>query len=199
MKIAVVAPVVPKNVKELTKDRVIYAVDAAVSDLIKENIAIDIAIGDFDSLKDKSVLNDFKCIKLSKDKDISDTNYAIRHAYEHSDDVILVGGLEGKRVDHLIANLLLFEKYNNLIIYNDNNIIKRLEVGEYTIKKEGFKYLSIFPLINTKLTLTGTVYPLYNETLFEYDTLGLSNEIKYASANLTIDKGVILLIQSKEK
>ncbi|NMA04935.1 MAG: thiamine diphosphokinase [Acholeplasmataceae bacterium] len=199
MKIAVVAPKVPKNVKELTKDRVIYAVDAAVSDLIRNEIKIDIAIGDFDSLKDKRILNDLKCIKLPKDKDISDTNYAIRHAYEHSDNVILVGGLEGKRVDHLIANLLLFEKYNNLVIYNEHNIIKRLEFGEYIIKKEGFKYLSIFPLLNTKITLTGTTYPLYDETLFEYDTLGLSNEIKYESASLTIHKGVILLIQSKEK
>ncbi|MGI6781861.1 MAG: thiamine diphosphokinase [Acholeplasmataceae bacterium] len=199
MKIAVVAPKVPKNVKKLTDGRVIYAVDGAVKDLIKNNIKIDLAIGDFDSLKDKKILNNLKYIKLSQNKDISDTHYALKYAYEYTDDVILVGGIKGNRVDHLIANLLLFEKYNNLLIFDDNNTIKRLEVGQYTIPKEEFKYLSIFPLLNTKLTLTGTMYPLNNETLYQYDTLGLSNEIISQSANLIIDSGVILLVQSKNK
>ncbi len=199
MKIAVVASKVPNNVKDLIKDRVVIAVDSTVSELISRNIKIDIAIGDFDSLSDLSLLNDLKHIKLSSIKDLSDTHYALNYAYDLSDDVILIGGLEGKRIDHLIANLLLFEKYNNLIIYDDYNIIKRLGVGKYVIDKNDFKYLSIFPLTDTTLSLKGTNYSLNDATLLKFDTLGLSNEISDKSANLIIKKGTILLIQSKEK
>lgn len=197
MKIAVIAPKVPKNVKALIEDRIVYACDSAVETLYKLNIKVDLAIGDFDSLNDKSLLNDLKTIKLPIMKDDSDTHYAIRHAYQQTDDVILIGGLEGKRIDHLVANLLLLERYPNLIIYNDDNMIRRLEVGTYTIKKGNYEYLSIFPLIDSKLTLTGTQYPLYEADLYQYDTLGLSNQIKYLSSELTIHKGIILLIQSK--
>lgn len=197
MKIAVVAPKVPKEVKNLIGDRIVYACDSAVEALHQAGIRIDLAIGDFDSIKDKTCLNDLKTIKLAKEKDDSDTHYALRHAYQQTDDVILVGGIEGKRVDHLIANLLLLERYNDLVIYDDYNIIRRLEVGDYTIKKGDYAYVSIFPLIDTNITLLGAKYPLVEANLYQYDTLGLSNEIKYGVLELKIHKGIILCIQSK--
>lgn len=199
MKIAIIAGKVPNNIQKLINNRLVIAVDSAVSELISRNIKVDIAIGDFDSLSDLSLLNDIKHIKLSTIKDLSDTHYALNYAYDLSDDVILIGGLEGKRIDHLIANLLLFEKYNNLIIYDDYNIIKRLDIGNYIIDKNDYKYLSIFPLTDTTLSLKGTNYLLNDATLLKFDTLGLSNEISDKSANLSIKNGVILLIQSKEK
>ncbi|HHT82221.1 MAG TPA: thiamine diphosphokinase [Acholeplasmataceae bacterium] len=199
MKIAIIASKVPNNIQKLINNRLVIAVDSAVSELISRNIKVDIAIGDFDSLSDLSLLNDIKHIKLSTIKDLSDTHYALNYAYDLSDDVILIGGLEGKRIDHLIANLLLFEKYNNLIIYDDYNIIKRLDIGNYIIDKNDYKYLSIFPLTDTTLSLKGTNYLLNDATLLKFDTLGLSNEISDKSANLSIKNGVILLIQSKEK
>lgn len=199
MKIAIIAGKVPNNIQKLINNRLVIAVDSAVSELISRNIKVDIAIGDFDSLSDLSLLNDIKHIKLSTIKDLSDTHYALNYAYDLSDDVILIGGLEGKRIDHLIANLLLFEKYNNLIIYDDYNIIKRLDIGNYIIDKNDYKYLSIFPLTDTTLSLKGTNYLLNDATLLKFDTLGLSNEIIDKSANLSIKNGVILLIQSKEK
>lgn len=199
MKIAIIASKVPNNIQKLINNRLVIAVDSAVSELISRNIKVDIAIGDFDSLSDLSLLNDIKHIKLSTIKDLSDTHYALNYAYDLSDDVILIGGLEGKRIDHLIANLLLFEKYNNLIIYDDYNIIKRLDIGNYIIDKNDYKYLSIFPLTDTTLSLKGTNYLLNDATLLKFDTLGLSNEISDKSANLSIKNGIILLIQSKEK
>ena len=113
MKIAIIASKVPNNIQKLINNRLVIAVDSAVSELISRNIKVDIAIGDFDSLSDLSLLNDIKHIKLSTIKDLSDTHYALNYAYDLSDDVILIGGLEGKRIDHLIANLLLSK---NIII-----------------------------------------------------------------------------------
>lgn len=198
MNIIVVAPKVPKNIKDFIKeDSVVYACDEAVSELVKHHIHIDLAIGDFDSLKDTSILKNIKTIKLSKDKDDSDTHYAIRHAYDKTDNVILVGGLEGSRIDHLVANLLLLEKFPTLVIYNDTNKISRLEEGMYKIKKDKYTYLSLFPLLNTKVSLSGTRYELKEHDLFMYDTIGLSNEIMQNECVLYVHEGVILIIQSR--
>ncbi len=201
MKIAVVAPEVPENLKNLINldEYTIYACDNAVSELIKQNVTIDLAVGDFDSLENLDVLKGIKTIKLSKLKDDSDTSYALRHAYQMTNDVILVGGIKGNRSDHFLANLFLLEKYPNLVIIDDTNKIKRLEKGTYPIKKENYDYLSIFPLEDIKITLTGVVFSLIDEELSQYDVIGLSNEIKHKYATLDLSRGVILLIQSKRK
>lgn len=199
--IYVVSPKVPKDLRKVVdiENSVIYACDSAVEELIKQGIRIDLAIGDFDSLNDKSLLKDIKVITLSKMKDDSDTAYALRHAYQHSDNVILVGGLQGKRIDHLVANLLLLEKYPELTIIDDMNKINRLEKGIYNIKRTHFKYLSIFPFEDSTITLEGTLYPLDHEKLFMYDVIGLSNEFIRDDVLLEVHEGTILLILSNEK
>ena len=199
MKIAVVSPKVPKDIKKLIdfESRVVYAVDSAVHELLKQGVLIDLAIGDFDSLKNKALLKDIKTIKLSKDKDDSDTAYALRHAYQKTDDVVLIGGLHSKRVDHLVANIMLLEKYPNLTIMDNNNLIKRYDAGEYTINSNDYKYLSIFPIDNTKITIKDTFYELNNYKLYRFDTLGLSNKIIKKQATLQVHEGSLLVIQSK--
>lgn len=197
--IVVISPKVPRNLKELIEldDKIVYAVDSAVKELIKQNIKIDLAIGDFDSLKETEYLNNLKTIKLSKYKDDSDTAYALRHAYQQTDEVILIGGLHSKRVDHLIANIMLLEKYPNLVIMNENNLIRRLEVGEYSISKSKYRYLSVFPVTNVKINIKNTLYVLNNQELSRFDTLGLSNEIINKMAIIEVLKGVLLVIQTK--
>lgn len=199
MKIAVFSPQVPKNIKELinVSEFLIYACDSAVEELKKQKITIDLAIGDFDSLDNIDLLEGIKTIKLNRNKDFSDTSYALKHAYNHSSDVMLVGGIKGSRADHLIANMLLLEKYKNLIILDDTNKIFKIEEGNYIIKKGIYDYLSIFPLENTIVTIKGTKYELEKEFLGAYDPLGLSNEILDKEAVIDLHKGVLLVMQSK--
>ena len=150
-------------------------------------------------MEDRSLLEGIKVIKLNEVKDYSDTYFALQKAYESADEVILIGGIKGDRADHFIANVMLLKKYPDLIIMDETNIIKLLTKGTYPIKKGGFTYLSIFPLEDIKITLTGVLYPLIEEELSSYDVLGLSNVIKPKYATLHLHRGTILLIQSKEK
>lgn len=199
MKIAVISPEVPANVKELinVNEYVVIACDKAVEALINQKIAIDLAIGDFDSLENKELLKDIKTIKLDNIKDFSDTSYAIKYAYKKTSDVILIGGIKGTRSDHLIANLFLMEKYPNLVIMDDTNKFTRLNEGSYTIKKLDYKYLSIFPITNSRLTVKGTKYTLNKKELLAFDPLGLSNEINDSEAVIELHEGVLLIVQSK--
>lgn len=199
MKIAVISPMVPKNIKDLidVNDYVIYACDGAVKDLIEQNIRIDLAIGDFDSLKDFSLLKNLKTIKLNKEKDYSDTNYAINHAYKHSDKVFLIGGIKGSRVDHFLANLLLLDKFKNLVMIDDTNKLFILEKGIHHIYKNNYQYLTVIPVVDTLVSIEGTKYNLKLKHLKAKDQLGLSNEIISDKANITVKKGRLLIIQSK--
>lgn len=199
MKIAVISPKVPNNVKELINidEFVIYACDSAVSDLIEQDVKIDLAIGDFDSLKDLSLIENIKTIKLNKEKDFSDTSYAINHAYNHAKEVILVGGIKGSRVDHLLANVLLIERYPNLIILDDTNKLFMLEKGIHEISKDRYEYLTLLPVTDSLVTIKGVKYTLNDYFLKEKDQLGLSNEILKDKAILEIKEGKLLIIQSK--
>lgn len=201
MKIAVVANKVPHNIRQIidVDKYLFYACDSAVVPLLQQNIPIELAIGDFDSLKDKKMLTDIKTIKLSPLKDDSDSAYALRHAYQKTDEVVLIGGIKGSRVDHFIANLLLLEKYPNLRIIDDTNHLRKIDPGIYEFAYEDGKYLSIFPLEDSTITLSGTLYTLDKEKLFKFDVLGLSNKITSEKAILELHEGELLIIESNEK
>lgn len=199
MKIAVISPGVPKNIKGIVNidEYVVYACDDAVSELLRQGIKIDLAIGDFDSLQDHDLLKGLKTIKLNKKKDFSDTSYAINHAYNHSNKVVLIGGIKGSRVDHFLANVVLLDKYKNLVMFDDTNKLYILEKGTHNIYKENYDYLTILPVTNSIISISGTKYILNKKELEAYDTLGLSNEIVRDKATIEIDQGKVLVVQSK--
>ena len=198
MKVAIISPTVPDSLKTLIqlKDYYIIAVDAAVESLSKQGIPYHLAVGDFDSLKDQNLLQG-EVIRLNPIKDESDTAKALEIAFEKSNDVILVGGTEGARKDHFIANLMMLTKYPSLTIMDDYNLIYVKTVGIHSIEKKEYDYLSIFPIENSVITLKNVKYPLKKHHLYRFDPLGLSNEI-YGVASLEIHQGMVIIFQSKE-
>lgn len=198
MRIYIVLPNVPALIKSLSDLETSYviAVDSAVSELNTLNIRYDIAVGDFDSLKDESLIKSNK-VKLNPIKDESDTASAVRLAYESSDDIIILGGLKGNRIDHLYANLLLFRKYPGLVAIDDNNKITAKPNGTYTYFKKDYDYLSIFAIEKSLITIEGVKYPLDKYELKKDNPIGLSNEIIH-HATITVHEGLILIIESKD-
>ena len=199
MKIAIISPSVPKDIKKIitVEDYYIIAVDGAVESLSKQGIQYQLAIGDFDSLKDESLLSG-NVVRLNPIKDDSDTAKALEMAFEKSDDVILIGGTEGARKDHFIANLMMLLKYPSLVIMDAYNHISLKTAGLYSLEKKGYDYLSVFAIENSIITLKNVKYPLSNFVLNRFDPLGLSNEI-IGVATLEIHQGLVMVIQSKDQ
>ena len=198
MKILVVAPKVPTRLKDLLTigDTYIIAVDQAVSELNKQQIQYQLAVGDFDSLLDiKEIQSDI--IKLNPIKDESDTYKAIEIAYTKSNDVTLLGGLRGPRIDHLYANLLLLQRFPKLTIIDEHNKIEIKSKGIYAYKKNEYNYISLFAIEDTIITLEGTKYPLDHYLIKKDNPIGLSNEIE-DQAIIHIHDGLVLVIQSKD-
>src|SRR5690554_5660901 len=107
---------IPTKLKKLIKineDDKVIVVDKAFIDYSKLNLKIDLVIGDFDSIPSyKSLLKEYETIKFSSLKDYSDTYLAVKYAKEKGfNNIQIIGGLGGSRVDHTYANLLILNKY----------------------------------------------------------------------------------------
>lgn len=176
----------------------IIGVDKGALFCHKNNIMMDLAIGDFDSISnaDFNCINAKKIIKLNPIKDQTDTKEAIDYCKEY-DEIILLGAIQGKRIEHFYANLLLLNDYKNLKIKDDSSFIFTAEEN-IEIKNE-YKYISIFSLEEESIiSLSGMKYNLSNYILKKNDPLCISNEIIANLGKISIKKGRILIILSKE-
>lgn len=181
------------NVKE---DDFIIAVDGAFDQLLKQKAKIDLVIGDMDSVINKKRLKDYEQIVLNPKKDESDTKYAVRHAYTLSNNVLLIGGIKGNRIEHFIANLYILNEFNNLIIIDENSKIHLVKEGRHLISKG--KYINIYAFPECVLSLKGFIYELNNYNLKQYDSLILSNEVKNVYGEVIIEDGKAIIIETKK-
>ena len=176
----------------------VVGVDKGVYYASLAKIRLDMAIGDFDSFDiSKLNLDGTKLKKLNCIKDETDTHAAIKELkeFEH---IYLLGGIQGKRIEHFLANLILFKKYPNLIIIDDYSLIRLCNFKEVLSLSE-YKYYSFFALEEViGLTLNGFKYELQDYNLKPFDALCISNELKERNAEISYSKGKLLLIKTKE-
>lgn len=199
MRVLVYTGVFLKNVRELVKvnetDYVI-ATDGAFDQLLKEKIKIDLVVGDMDSVKNVKKLKNFEQIKLNVRKDNTDTKKALEKAFEISSNVILIGGIQGPRIEHFIGNLYLFKKFPKLIMVDNNSKIYLTKPGIYRVEKG--RYINIFSYPKCILTLTGFEYNLNEYHLELYDSLIISNEVNKLYGEIEILEGNAIVIETKK-
>ena len=178
---------------------VVIGVDKGAYLAYLSNIKLDYAIGDFDSIskEDLDILKSYtNVIELNPVKDDTDTAYALRK-FKDCENLYMLGGIVGPRIDHFVANLKLFYEFPNLKIVDNNTMIMECVSGLNFLKDE-YKYYSLFALEDvTNLTLKGFKYPLSNFNLSHQSGLGVSNEI-LDEAYVSFSTGRLLLIKTKE-
>lgn len=179
----------------------LIGVDRGALILASYNIKMDLAIGDFDSIDSfgLKIVEKYskKIIKLNPIKDDSDTSAALDEAIKISKDITILGGVNGSRVEHLLSNIFLLNKFEYVKMLDDNSLIF---VTKESIKlhKDQYRYVSIFALDDTIISLEGFRYNLVDYHMREYDPLGLSNELEEDDAKITITKGKVIIIKSKD-
>lgn len=189
----------------------LLAADKGLEFFLETGILPDTVIGDFDSLSAKGrdyldQAENMEICRLKPEKDDSDTQSAVRLAIERGAREILLLGSTGSRVDHMLANIGLLvmgkEKGVRIRIADANNYMFLAESGMLLDKKRQFgKYVSLFPLGEevTGLTLKGFKYPLCGYHLRAADAgLTVSNEIKEETAQISFEKGTLLVIMSRD-
>jgi len=89
----------------------ICAADSGLDKLIAWNMEPDLVVGDMDSVKNPSILSNYKNTKLYPiDKDYSDTELALMELIAMGFEYICLVGGGGGRLDHLLAIRALFER-----------------------------------------------------------------------------------------
>lgn len=176
----------------------LIGVDRGAFIAYQNNIYVNLAIGDFDSITEgelKLISEKSKVIKLNPIKDLTDTAEALKYAFKISNDVTMLGGIEGKRIEHFIANLCLFKEYPLLKIENENSLI--FCINGPTRLPIKYKFASFFALNTIKsLCLKGFKYELTNYDLDIFDPLCISNEILDCDNLVSFKEGLLLIILS---
>lgn len=197
------AVIILKNILNIDKKYIdnsfVVGADRGAYNAIMHNINLDVSIGDFDSVTKEELeiieKHSKQVIKLNPIKDKTDTLEALELVKDY-DEIIILGGITGKRIEHFYANLLLFYEYPNLKIIDDNTLI--MSTSKSIEPEEGYKFVSIFSLDdNTNISLSGFKYELNNYDLKMKDPLGISNEITH-NPFIIINSGKILIIYTKD-
>ncbi len=188
----------------------IIVCDRGLEALYQLKIIPNHVVGDFDSVSSE-VLEFYKkqtqiiFHTYNAEKDNTDTDIALKLATRLKSSKIIILGALGKRMDHAIANIhilkdaleaeipcQILDEYNRIYLINK----------ETTLEKEKVygKYVSLIPLTSTVegLTLTGFKYPLNHYTLPIGTSLGISNEMIEDIAHIKMDKGILIVIESRD-
>lgn len=220
-----------KNIEKAGRENIrLIAADRGLELFLDYLILPDVVIGDFDSLSEdgknflemqnedipyggmlewklqKGEGKVVEVVRLRPEKDDSDTQSAMNYAIQNGAKEIVILGVTGNRVDHLMANfglLILAQKQDTEVALADRyNYMKLIPSGTILKKAEQFgKYVSFFPLGGdvTGLTLEGFKYPLDKYHLTTADSgLTVSNEISEEYAKVTYESGTLLMIMSRD-
>ena len=162
----------------------------------------DLMISDFDSY-DGPVDTAVPLAEFPPEKDDTDTMLAIRWALENHFDEIRMYCALGGRLDHTYANMqsLVFARKHGIQagIYSPDEIILAVQNEKISLpRREGWS-LSVFAADTacSGVTLRGTKYLLENAELIPSFPLGVSNQWTAPEAEISVQEGVLLVIQSK--
>lgn len=166
---------------------------------------IDVIIGDFDSFDSVSIPSGIERITLPCEKDVTDTQAAVELALERGcEDIVIVGGI-GTRLDHTLSNLGILRELRHrgahAYITNGFNRVRYIENDSLLVAKSAYKYLSLLSAgkICRGVSIEGCKYPLKNYKLSEDKQFAVSNEIMGNVALVSVKKGGLFVIESRDK
>ncbi|MBY0204859.1 thiamine diphosphokinase [Paenibacillus polysaccharolyticus] len=194
--------------QEIQPDDVIIAADRGALYLIEHGIQPHIAVGDFDSIteEEREIVNSNSVEFIACDpihKDLTDTEMAFETALDHEPTHILIFGATGTRMDHTLANVHIMvramQHHISCALQDEHNYMT-LTTSSAVVEQRGFTYVSLLPLTHevTGICLEGFMYPLDHATIRMGQSLGISNKLLDKSGTVTIDSGLLLIIQSKD-
>lgn len=192
----------------IRKNDFIIAADGAAAIVFKLGLIPHLVIGDFDSVDQKTRMRleekKMEMVTYPTRKDKTDFELAIDTALHRGFSEIIIFGLWGDRIDHLLANINLLAKIKkeqiNLKIIEEDREIYILN-NKLTIEGNPGDLVSIIPLAGDAegIVTSGLDYPLHSETLPFGTTRGVSNVMKEKKATIILKKGKALVVHYKIK
>lgn len=209
MKAVIISGGTPPNQKifneEILNANILLAADKGLESFLYYNIEPHYALGDFDSinLKIMEKIKKTKILKYNSDKDSTDSEIALLKAIELGIDEIVLLGVTGTRIDHMLSNLGLLDicLNNNVKAYiRDSN--NKVLLTNKSIKLYGSpgQYISFqcFGEPVKNFSIKGAKYELNNHMLSFGDRRCVSNEFLENPIEVIFKEGKVLIIYSND-
>ena len=165
---------------------------------------IDLLLGDFDSIGDMPQDEGMEIRRVPAEKDYTDTQLAVEIALDKgAEDIIMIGGLSG-RLDHTLSTLAILEDLHGRGVYatltDGQSRARYLKSSSTLIARSYYKYLSLVAAddIVKGVDVEGCKYPLKRATLHRRNQFAVSNEITGNVAFISVKKGGIFIIESRD-
>ena len=181
----------------ISADDIVIAADGGLAHLEQLPIVPDIILGDFDSLG--YVPEGAEVYPV--EKDATDSMRAIKKGLELGCDTFYIyGALEGKRVDHTMANFqalqYLAERGARGYLIGRRQLAPAIHNDSLQIPPYFIDYLSVFCMGKdaTGVNIRGAQYELENATLTSGFPLGVSNRFIQKKVTVSVEDGTLLLM-----
>ena len=161
-------------------------------------------VGDFDSydkdLSEWETKENVEVIRLPKEKDDTDSFYAIKEGLKRGFDEFVLLGMVGNRFDHSFVNvaaLLYLHNHGKSAVLVDDYCKMEVVDGEVTITDdcEFFSLLNISGEEN-EISIENAKFPLIHGSITPEYQYAVSNEVLPGkTAKITLHKGRVLLVR----
>ena len=163
-----------------------------------------VLVADFDSSAPPDTGGDTEIVRLPTEKDWTDTQAAAMLALDRGYRDFLLLGCTGGRLDHTLANiavlLYLLRRGADALMADERNFLRLYGPGRSRVERRAGYKLSLFPYGGEVegITVKNVRYPLEKARLTPDNSLGVSNEFLENPAEISFDKGVLMVFLSKD-
>lgn len=189
-----------KNARRYIKDDdFVIVCDCGLKHLDKLDLEPSLIIGDFDSHERPET--SVETIVLPREKDDTDTFFAVKEAIARGFDDFLLIGTVGKRIDHSMANL-------SILLYLDTRGFRAVSVDDYSEMEiisskpsyvsDEYPFFSLLAIDGTArgISIKNALFPLENGVITPDYQYGVSNEVlKGKTAEISVADGRLLLVK----
>lgn len=192
-----------KNYKKirsfLRPDDFVIACDGGLNHIKKLRVKPNLIVGDFDSHKNPH--SKIETIALPREKDDTDSVFALKTAIARGFKDFLFVGMIGARLDHGLGNLYMLVKCHEegltALMLDDYSEMQIVGKEEAQITDE-YAYFSLLNITGraSGITIRGAKYPLENAEIKQDYQYGISNEVlKGKTAKVSVQEGRLLLVK----
>lgn len=202
----------PEVFAELSSFDVVICVDRGLDYAVKNELKVDLCIGDFDSVTDEALHRidpEVEIHRFPSDKDETDLELALRLALDKGCTSAWVIGIGGGELDHWLGNYAILANpvYRSLQVRAiDADALVTVAHGSspydetparYQIHGQAGEHVSLLAVFGPAgpLTLDGFQYALDGELLAAGVGRGLRNVLVREQGTLLIENGTVLVIQ----
>jgi thiamine pyrophosphokinase len=187
-------------------DDLLIAADGGLSLALALGLTPHVIIGDMDSASREDVARardqGAELELFPRDKDQTDLELALRSALDQGCDFVLIIGGLGGRSDQSLANVLLLADpaLVGIDIRLDDGVEEAFITRGYAeVTGRAGDIVSLLPLTEPAegIATDGLRYPLNGETLWPYQTRGVSNEMTGERAAVRVEKGLLICIHRR--